>query len=369
MQLIPQYTVSELVDSIRVILEGALYYLRVAGEVSNLKLSSNGHSYFSLKDSNAVVNVVFFKNSPTNLKFALADGLSLVVQGRLTIYGERSVYQIIAESMEINGTGSLLRLIEDRKNKLRAEGLFDRKRPIPKNLRKVGLITAKNGAAIRDIEICLADRLPLDEVILYHSSVQGQDAVEDIVRGIRHFNEKEFVDVIVITRGGGSVEDLMCFNSEPLAREIFKSETPLITAIGHEIDWTIADFVSDLRLPTPTAVASFLSPLKKDFEIKFDLLFRKILRNALLLFDEAEQMIDSTRSKIMYLIGSGLRNKFLLFDSLSCRLAAFSRAKIFRQGYALVRKNDKIVTVETNLRPGDLLEIEILDKKFSAVVL
>ncbi|MDR2077496.1 MAG: exodeoxyribonuclease VII large subunit [Rickettsiales bacterium] len=368
MQLIPQYTVSELVNSIKVILEGSLYYIKVTGEVSNAKLSSNGHIYFSLIEGSSMINVVFFKNSPTSLKFTPENGSNLLVYGRLTIYGERSVYQIIAENIEINGVGTLLRVIEDRKNKLRAEGLFDAKKPIYPRPKKIGIITAKNGAAIRDIEICLGDRLPLDEVILYHSLVQGHLADRSIIKGIRHFNSCEPVDVIVITRGGGSIEDLMCFNSELLAREIFNSKIPVITAIGHEIDWTIADFVSDLRLPTPTAVANFLSPLRKDFEEKIDSLFCKILKNAFLFFSEIERKIEDICSKIKYMIGYSLKNKFSIFSDLSQRLTTFDRRRILRQGYALVRKGGNIITARTPMESGDLLEIEILDRRFSVAV-
>jgi exodeoxyribonuclease VII large subunit len=161
----------------------------------------------------------------------------------------------------------------------------------------------------------------------------------------------------------------MCFNSESLAREIFSSIIPVITAIGHEIDWTIADFVSDMRLPTPTAVASFLSPLKIDFEIRLNLLFRKILKNALLLFKKIEQRTENTYGRIKYLIGQSLKNKFSLLSDISHRLAAFSRKKILRQGYALVRKNRIIVTAGTSLETGDLLEIEIYGKKFDVTVI
>jgi exodeoxyribonuclease VII large subunit len=199
--------------------------------------------------------------------------------------------------------------------------------------------------------------------------VQGQDADRNIGKGIHYFNKFELVDVIVITRGGGSIEDLMCFNSESLAREIFGSKIPVITAIGHEIDWTIADFVSDLRLPTPTAVASFLSPLRKDFEEKIELLFNKILKNAFLFYRRIEYRIDSVANRIKHLIGYGLKSKFSILRDLSYRLAAFSRVKILRQGYALVRKNGNIITAETSLEPGDPLEIEILGREFSVVII
>jgi exodeoxyribonuclease VII large subunit len=287
----------------------------------------------------------------------------------MTIYKEKSVFQVIAERWEAHGVGALLRIIEDRKRKLKSEGLFDRKRPIPEKIRKVGLITAPNGAAIRDIEVCLRDRLPIDSITLYPSLVQGQNADSSIMMGIRYFNGSEPTDVIVITRGGGSVEDLMCFNSEPLAREIFGSRIPVITAIGHEIDWTLADYVSDLRLPTPTAVASFMSPLKKEVSLRVDLIFRKIIKSITSLFERFLPRINSIFQGIRCTLGRNFNDRLSLLDNLEQRLSAFNREKILRQGYGIVRKAGKVVTRSTALVSGDLLEIEILGKKFTASVL
>ncbi|MDR1425912.1 MAG: exodeoxyribonuclease VII large subunit [Rickettsiales bacterium] len=369
MKLIPEYTVSELVKSIKMILEGALYYVKVTGEVSNTKVSSAGHVYFSLRDTDSTINAVFFAGSRNNSGFRLEDGLMIVLYGRLTIYESRSVYQIIAENLEIGGIGSLLRLIEERKNKLKAEGLFDLKKLIPKNIRKVGLITAPGGAAIRDIEISLVDRVPIDDIILYPSLVQGQSADVALVGGIRYFNDFEPTDVIVITRGGGSTEDLMCFNSELLAREIFKSKIPVITAIGHEIDWTIADYVADLRLPTPTAVASFLSPLKRDAALRLDRTFRRILKNIILRLDDFEAKIKCIYSDVKSAVVYILSRKLSIFENLERRLLVFDRRKILRRGYALVRKRGIVVTRDTSLSVGDRLEVEIFGKKFDVAVL
>ncbi|MDR3078782.1 MAG: exodeoxyribonuclease VII large subunit [Rickettsiales bacterium] len=369
MQLIPEYTVSELAETIKTVIEGALYYVRVLGEVSGLRISSAGHSYFNLKDAGAILNVVYFRNSGAGPRLGLEDGLGLVLWGRLTIYREKSTYQVIAEGWEVSGVGSLLKIIEDRKKKLESEGLFARKRPLPGRIRRVGIVTAANGAAIRDIEACLRDRLPLESVILYPSLVQGQEADASIMAGIRHFNRFEPTDVLVITRGGGSVEDLMCFNSEPLAREIFGSRIPVITAIGHEIDWTLADYVSDLRLATPTAVASFLSPLEREAELRMDLTFRRIVRNSSSLLRNIMPRVEAIFRALRQAAARSFSGRFHFLGDLERRLSVFSREKILRQGYAILRKDGKMIARGTPLVPGDVLAVEMLARDFRVTVL
>lgn len=363
-ELIPQYTVSELVENIKNLIEGAFYFVKIIGEISGIKTSTNGHRYFNLKDASAIINIVLFKSS-INKNYIIEDGLNVIIYGRLTIYKERSSYQIIAENIEINGIGTLLKIINDRKNKLKLEGLFDIKKPIPKYIRKVGIITAPNGAAIKDIEIRLKDRLLIDDIILYPSLVQGQEAEDNIISGIKYFNNSEIPDVIIITRGGGSFEDLMCFNSEKLARSIFESKVPTITAIGHEIDWTIADYVSDLRLPTPTAVAEFLSPLKSILNDKLDFLFKKLLKLCYRMFNKFEFQIEQLYKNIKLQIGINLENKHIRFLNLISRLEKYNRNKILRQGYAIIKKNDIIITYKTKLIPNDKLQVEIYGKKFN----
>ena len=368
MQLIQQYKVSELITQIKSLLENTFYYIKVIGEVSGLKISANGHIYFNLKDELALINVVLFKNSINTNTPKLEDGTEIIVYGRLTIYKDRSNYQIIAENIEINGIGSLLKLIEERKRKLKSEGLFDNKKNIPEIIKKVGIITSPKGAAIKDIESRLHERMPID-VILYPSLVQGQNADLSIIAGIKYFNLKESVDVIVITRGGGSFEDLMCFNSELLAREIFASKPPTITAIGHEIDWTIADYVSDLRLPTPTAVAEFLSPLKSTFIKKIDSIFFKIIKLFLKIIDNQLIKISNLYHNILSTIGKKYYNKLAILRCNIYRLSRFNRKKILKQGYALIRKNGIILNRDSKLSKGDILEIEIFNRKIKVSVI
>ena len=367
--LIPQYTVSELVNSIKTVLEGAFYYIKLTGEISSFKLSTSGHIYFNLKDENALINVVMFKNSQDK-NILLEDGLSVLIYGRLTIYKDRSNYQIIAEKVEINEKGSLIKIIEERKKKLEAEGLFDSKykKQIKTPPKSIGIITAKNGAATKDIEVRLKDRLLINNIILYPSLVQGQEADKSIIKGIKYFNEIENVDVIVITRGGGSAEDLMCFNSELLAREVFNSKIPIISAVGHEIDWTIIDYVADLRLPTPTAVAEYLTPLKSVLNEKLDFVFKKILIIAVKIFNTFEKNIDVLWKQIIYTVKQNFLDKKYRYKLLSLKLESFNRNKILKLGYAIVRKNDKIINYNTEIIVDDVIEIELYKKKFKIVV-
>ncbi len=367
MQLVQEYKVSELVSQIKSFLETAFYYVKVIGEISSLKISSSGHIYFNLKDETALINTVLFKNSINNNLPKLEDGIEIVVYGRLTIYKDRSNYQIIAENIEINGTGSLLKLFEERKQKLKLEGLFENKKPIPKSIKNVGIITSPNGAAIKDIESRLRDRMPIN-VILYPSLVQGQIADISIAKGIEYFNKSELMDVIVITRGGGSFEDLMCFNSEMLARKIYESKIPTITAIGHEIDWTIADYVSDLRLPTPTAVAEFLSPLISVFISNIDSVFRKILRLCHRKISDFYKQIEKIYSDILLVIGRNYYDKLIAFKQNHLRLNKFNRKKILKQGYGIVRKDGFILNKNTVIKQGDILDIELYDRKLKVSV-
>ena len=369
MELIPQYTVSELVNSIKTVIEGAFYYIKVVGEISGCKLSTSGHIYFNLKDENSLINVVLFKSSQ-NKNTLLEDGFNVLVYGRLTIYKDRSNYQIIAEKIEINEKGSLLKIIEDRKKKLEAEGLFDakHKKIIKRPIKNLGIITAKNGAAIKDIEVRLRDRLIIDNIILYPSLVQGQMADKSIINGIKYFNEVEKVDTIVITRGGGSMEDLMCFNSEELAREVYKSNVPIISAEGHEIDWTIIDYVADLRLPTPTAVAEFLAPLKSELEKKLNYVFRKIILTVYRKYNSFEDKIINIFNGIIRAVGCSFTDKGRRFSLAKIRLSAIDRNKILKLGYALVKKDNKIINSNTKLSKGDRISVEIYNKCFDIVI-
>ena len=365
--LIPEYTVSELVNTIKTLLEGALYYIKLKGEISSFKISTNGHMYFNLKDQDAMINVVIFKNNQDK-SIVLQDGLNIILYGRITIYKDRSNYQMIAEKVEIFSEGDLYKILEERKKKLEAEGLFKQKRQISKNIKSLGIITAENGAAIKDIEVRLKNRLIPDNIILYPSLVQGQEADKSIIKGIKYFNENKNVDLIVITRGGGSIEDLMCFNSEDLARAVFNSKIPTISAVGHEIDWTIIDYVADMRLPTPTSVAETLFPLKSVLNDKLDYTYKKFVKRCIFIYDSLLINVNRKFKDIFLLLADKYYTKINKINIINEKIKAFDKNKILKLGYALVFKNNKLLNAKSVIKSGDSLKIEVYNKIFNVVV-
>jgi exodeoxyribonuclease VII large subunit len=267
---IPEFTVSEFSRSIKRVVEDSFGYVRIKGEITGFKRASSGHLYFTLKDENSTLTAVLFRNASQLVKFEMADGLQVCASGKITTYEGRSNYQIIVEKIEIAGIGAVLEMIEKRRQKLLAEGLFDEvhKKPIPFFPKIIGVITSETGAVIQDIKHRIEARCPT-HIMLYPSLVQGEKAAMEIIAGIKFFNrlkKEERPDVLIIARGGGSFEDLMPFNDENLIREIFKSEIPLISAVGHETDTTLIDYVSDLRAPTPTAAAELATPILSDLK-------------------------------------------------------------------------------------------------------
>lgn len=239
----------------------------VRGEISNFKNQySSGHLYFSLKDNEGLVRTVMFRSSAVKLGFTPENGMKVIVGGRVSVYGKDGQYQLYAESMIPDGVGELYLAYEQLKKRLEAEGLFDEahKKPLPRFPKTVGIVTSPTGAAIRDILNILKRRYPLADIVLYPAQVQGEGAYVGLVNGIRYFNRTASADVIIIGRGGGSIEDLWEFNREELAREIYASEIPVISAVGHETDFTICDFVADRRAPTPSAAAELAVPDRAD---------------------------------------------------------------------------------------------------------
>jgi len=241
----------------------------IQGEISNFKHHSSGHMYFSLKDQRAQVKAACFRNHNMYLKFRPEDGIEVLVRGRLSVYEPRGDYQIIVEYMEPVGLGSLQLEFDKLKEKLRKEGLFDEahKKPLPLLPRKVGIVTSPTGAAIRDMLRILKRRNASLNVLIYPARVQGSGAAEEIASGIRYLNSRGDIDVIIAGRGGGSIEDLWAFNEEAVARAIYQSRLPVISAVGHEVDYTIADFTADLRAPTPSAAAEMVSGAREDLHI------------------------------------------------------------------------------------------------------
>jgi exodeoxyribonuclease VII large subunit len=262
------WKVSELTARIRDLLESALPEIWVEGEVSNCHAAQSGHCYFTLKDAKAQIRCVCFRDQMRTLKFKPEDGLHITVRGSLSVYDARGEYQIYVTNIEPVGLGALQLAFEQLKKKLHAEGLFDqaRKKPLPILPRCIGVVTSPTGAAIRDILRVLKRRFPNARVSVYPTKVQGTSAAGEIAQALEYFNRAKTVDVLILARGGGSLEDLWAFNEEILARAIFASEIPVITGVGHETDFTIADFVADLRAPTPSAAAEIVVKSRQEFE-------------------------------------------------------------------------------------------------------
>jgi exodeoxyribonuclease VII large subunit len=262
------WKVRDLVAAVRSHIEREYSDAWVEGEISNFRAPDSGHLYFTLKDGNAQIRVVMFRSSARLLRFRPADGLQVVVRGRVTVYEDRGELQIAAEYLEPKGAGSLQLAFEQLKTKLEAEGLFapERKQPIPPLPSRIGLVTSAQAAALRDILNVLQRRHHSVNVLIYPAQVQGDAASQEVAAGVRFFNQHDNVDVIIVARGGGSAEDLAAFNDEALARTVAASEIPVISAVGHETDFTIADFVADLRAPTPSAAAELVIRSRQEVE-------------------------------------------------------------------------------------------------------
>jgi exodeoxyribonuclease VII large subunit len=274
------WKVRDLVAAVRTHIEREYSDAWVEGEISNFRAPESGHLYFTLKDGNAQIRVVMFRSSARLLRFRPADGLQVVVRGRVTIYEDRGELQISAEYLEPKGAGSLQLAFEQLKAKLEAEGLFtaDRKKPLPSLPSRIGIVTSPNAAALRDILNILRRRHRSVSVVIFPAQVQGDAASHEVAEGVRYFNKQNNVEVIIVARGGGSAEDLAPFNNEGLARTIAASKIPLISAVGHETDFTITDFVADLRAPTPSAAAELVSRARQEIEEQGSVLHNRLTR-------------------------------------------------------------------------------------------
>lgn len=266
------FTVTALNEYIKMKLETdeALMRVFIRGEISNFTNHKSGHFYFTVKDETSRIAAVMFRSSASKLAFIPENGMKVIVGGRVSAYVRDGQYQIYVDTLEPDGVGALYIAYEQLKAKLGAEGLFDeaKKKPLPRYPMRIGVITSPTGAAIRDIINILGRRFPIAEVVLYPSLVQGESAAPQLIEGLRYFNEKKNVNVIIIGRGGGSLEDLWAFNSEALVREVAASELPVISAVGHEIDFTLCDFAADRRAPTPSAAAELAVPERYELKRK-----------------------------------------------------------------------------------------------------
>lgn len=260
--------VSEITNDIKDLLEDNFHSIWVEGEISNFKSYASGHFYFTLKDENSQISGVMFKGYNQRLKFDLEDGLKIVAHGRISVYGPRGNYQLMVDHMEPAGIGALQLAFDQLKAKLKAEGLFEaeHKKPIPPYPQKIGIITSLHGAAVHDIVSVIRRRYPNMDLLIYPVKVQGEGSKEEIVEALHYFTESQSVDTIILGRGGGSLEDLWSFNEEAVARAIYNCPLPIISAVGHEVDFSISDFVADLRAPTPSAAAELAVPQKDQLQ-------------------------------------------------------------------------------------------------------
>ncbi len=256
------HTVSEITDSVKKLIEKSFSGLKIVGEISNFKSHFSGHWYFTLKDANAQINCTMWKGNNSRIFFTPQDGMKVIVNGNITVYPPRGNYQVDVKTMSVAGEGELQAAFERLKKKLSSEGMFDDeiKKEIPEFPNKIGIVTAIDSAAFKDMVSVATRRFPLVELLVASSRVQGEGAAEEIARNIKLLDSREDIDVIIIGRGGGSLEDLWAFNEEIVARAVFNCITPIISGVGHEIDFTIADFAADLRAPTPTAAMELATP-------------------------------------------------------------------------------------------------------------
>lgn len=378
------------------------------GEISNFKAHSRGHFYFTLKDEGSRINAIMFASSTKKIKFMPADGMKVLVTGKISVFEANGGYQIYVSDMLEDGVGNLYVAFEQLKKKLELEGLFDpsKKKAIPKIPKRVGVITAPTGAAIKDIISTIKRRWPLTEIILFPALVQGEMAADDIVKQIK-LSDSYNLDTLIVGRGGGSIEDLWPFNEEIVARAIYDCKTPVISAVGHEIDFTIADFVADLRAPTPTGAAEMAVPQYSDIinylgqlniransainnKIKNyrqklnSIQNRNIFKNPMVIYQAKEMVFDALFERLKFSIKNifndrekrlltiknsyVLKNPYQLLDKkankylqIVSKLETLSPIKTLQRGYTFTKKDGKVVTSSKNVKIDDILDIEFTD--------
>ncbi|MFZ1889231.1 MAG: exodeoxyribonuclease VII large subunit [Candidatus Binataceae bacterium] len=408
--------VTELVRLISGTLEASLDEFWVAGEVSNARIPGSGHLYFTLKDDRSSISVVMFKSAYSRTKFRIADGMAILVRGRANLFEARGQLQVIADAVEPRGAGALQLAFEQLKKRLEAEGLFaaERKRPIPFLPTVIGIVTARSGAGLRDILRVLGDRYPDRHLIFRPAIVQGEFAASDIAAAIDDLNRDGRAHVLIVGRGGGSLEDLWAFNEEIVARAIFRSVIPIISAVGHEIDYTIADFVADVRAPTPTAAAQMVIAAKAELaervaaaaqslsvamertldglrETLDDLTVR--LRHPGAMLAEARESLARTMLSLARAMRARAREDKLAASAFAHRLTAagaktvaarrsrvaelagrmdsMSPLKVLERGYAVVTdiRTAKVVVDSATVEPGDELDLRLMRGTLTARVI
>lgn len=290
------FSVSDASALLKGVVETAFPRIKIRGELSQITRATSGHMYMTIKDSGAAISVIIWRGTPVSFK--LEDGMEVIVTGRFTTYPARSNYQIVVSEIEMAGVGAILKMLEERKRKLAAEGLFDasRKKPLPRLPQTIGVVTSPTGAAFQDIQNRLRERFPV-RVILYPATVQGATAAAEVAAGIEYFNHAKNVDVIIVARGGGSLEDLLPFSEEIVVRAAAASQIPLISGVGHEPDWMLIDFAADVRAPTPTGAAEAVVPTKLSLFQELDNLWHRMSANFTTRLGNAKSRVDAIMIK------------------------------------------------------------------------
>ena len=410
-------TVTDINNYIKNIVDGDFFLSNVTlkGEISNLKFHTRGHLYFSLKDENSKINAVMFNYKNLGLNFIPKDGMNVIVKGKVSVFTTGGSYQITVSNMKEDGIGNLYILFEELKRRLEREGLFspEHKKKLPRIPKKVGVITASTGAAVKDIISTINRRFPLTEIILFPTLVQGIGAKENIVKMINEANESD-VDVIILGRGGGSIEDLWAFNEEIVARAIYNSNKPIVSAVGHEIDFTISDFVSDMRAPTPTGAAELVVPSKveiqsylNDYKGRIISVINKkiksytdtfsklkstyILKNPISMYEIDEQKLDNMLEKLgsimtyklerekselnnlSKMISPNMLNRLdkekIKLENIETKLNLLNPENILKKGYSLTLVEGKIVKSINSVKKGNIIDTKFSDGIIKSEVL
>ena len=388
-------TVSELNGYIKNLFEHdrTLSSVSVKGEISNFISHRSGHLYFTLKDEGGQIKSVMFRSAAIRLKFMPENGMRVVVRGSVAVYQRDGTYQIYVNTIEPDGVGALYLAYEQLKEKLCREGLFDEiyKKPLPQYPERIGVITSPTGAAVRDIINVLGRRFPLAKIYLYPSLVQGDGASENLIKALDYFETSKLADVIIIGRGGGSIEDLWAFNSEALARKIYSLSIPVISAVGHETDFTICDFVSDMRAPTPSAAAELAVPDVRELIYRIDsynerLVYelirvvgrkreqleafadREVIKNPMTAVSKHREIIDGYGEDLINSIKNILKDKKAELLLITEKLNALSPLSVLKRGYAIVEHNSARVSSIRDISVGDKVEVRLSDGKLLASV-
>lgn len=388
-------TVSELTKEIKYLLESAFREIWIQGEISNFNHHSSGHMYFSLKDENAQINCAMWRSRNQELFFTPQDGMKVLVNARINVYQKRGTYQLDVQQMKPAGLGELQLAFEQLKGRLREEGLFsdECKQPIPVYPERIGIVTSPTGAAIRDLVTVLRRRFPAIKIILNAVRVQGEGAATEIAQAIDEFNEYGEVDVLIVGRGGGSLEDLWAFNEEVVARAVFRSKIPVVSAVGHEVDFCICDFVADMRAPTPSAAAELVVQnrdeiahrLNQTLEFMSGLILDRVryqrekisnikssyaFRQPLDLVFQYNQRLDELNHHLRKSISYKLDLSKELLKGLSKRLSLLEHNNVLKRGYSLcLRRSDhKLISRANELHKKDAIEVDFYQGKVFGTV-